>query len=369
MGVFLTVLKIIGFVLLGIIGLIVLIIALILLWPFKYRIEASYYPKKDEEAGGSSGGSGGESDGDSGGGTSGNTEKEDGENGFDLPKAKAQLSFFFKAIRVILTFEDMKLLLRAKVLWITVYENLLFGGDEEEEEDRDLALDLPGDGESDDLPEELRPSESGSDGDGNESVGGESSVGEDEFPEIKDLSDEEIKEFMEQPAPKVRFPKSVDEFFDNIENFIQQIKEKWYNAIRKCRDIKRKVRYYTKLIKHYWRLLHHPSVKPAFQMLKKIVIRVLKHVKPRKARIYIHYGADNPADTGKAVAIYSMIYPYFPKQIKLDADFNNKVLEGNGYIKGRFHVIVFALCAIRAYLNKHIRKLIALLLREVKRYG
>ena len=141
MGVFLTVLKIIGFVLLGIIGLIVLIIALILLWPFKYRIEASYYPKKDEEAGGSSGGSGGESDGDSGGGTSGNEEKEDGENGFDLPKAKAQLSFFFKAIRVILTFEDMKLLLRAKVLWITVYENLLFGGDEEEEEDGDLAFD------------------------------------------------------------------------------------------------------------------------------------------------------------------------------------------------------------------------------------
>ena len=296
MGVFLTVLKIIGFVLLGIIGLIVLIIALILLWPFKYRIEASYYPKKDD------------------------AKKDDDEGGSDLPKAKAQLSFFFKAIRVILTFEDMKLLLRAKVLWITVYENLLFGGDEEEEEDGDLAFDLPGDGESDDLPEELRPSESAGDGDGNESVGGESSVGEDEFPEIKELSDEEIKEFMEQPAPKVRFPKSVDEFFDNIENFIQQIKEKWYNAIRKCRDIKRKVRYYTKLIKHYWRLLHHPSVKPAFQMLKKIVIRVLKHVKPRKARIYIHYGADNPADTGKAVAIYSMIYPYFPKQIKLDAD-------------------------------------------------
>ena len=184
------------------------------------------------------------------------------------------------------------------------------------------------------------------------------------------LVHEEIENYMKfGKAPKIRFPKSVDEIYNNVEKFFQKIAEKWYNIKRNVTDLQKKVRYYTKLVKYYWRLLHHKSVKPAFLVLKKIIIGMIKHIRPRKVRIYIHYGADNPADTAKAVAYYSMIYPYFPKQIRFDADFNNKIMEGEGYLKGRFHVIVFVFFVLRAFLSRNVRKVVALIIREVKRHG
>jgi hypothetical protein len=327
MGVFLTILKIIGFVLLGIIALILLIFAVILFWPFFYKIEGSYYKE---------------------------------------PKAKFQLNYLFHAIRIIVKYEDEVPLLQAKVLWFTVYEkniiDLIKGEDEAEGEGGDVAPDLP-----DDLPEDLQPADEQTE---DSSASAEEGQGEDAEPELDELSDEEIEDYMTfAKAPKIKLPKSVDEIYDNIEKFVQKIAEKWYNVKRNVTDLQKKVRYYTKLVKYYWRLLHHKSVKPAFIILKKTVVRMIKHVWPRKARIYIHYGADNPADTAKAVAYYSMIYPYFPKQIRFDADFNNKIIEGEGYLKGRFHVIVFVVLVLRMYLNKNVRKVIALIIREVKRHG
>ena len=327
MGVFLTILKIIGFVLLGILALILLILAVILFWPFFYKIEASYY-KKD-------------------------------------PKAKFQLSYLFHAIRIIIKYEDGDPLVQAKVLWFTVFEKnileLIKG--EEETDEGEVAPDLPDD---------LKPDDSDSGAEDKNNTQGTGDIGEEDEPEpeIDELTDEEIENYMKfGKAPKIRFPKSVDEIYNNVEKFFQKIAEKWYNIKRNVTDLQKKVRYYTKLVKYYWRLLHHKSVKPAFLVLKKIVIGMIKHIRPRKVRIYIHYGADNPADTAKAVAYYSMIYPYFPKQIRFDADFNNKIMEGEGYLKGRFHVIVFVFFVLRAFLSRNVRKVVALIIREVKRHG
>ncbi len=328
--IFLNILKIIGFVLLGILGLILFIILLVLLWPFQYRIEADYHAKF---------------------------------------KAKAVVSFLFHFVRVIFTFEDGNPLLVAKVLWFQVYKNDFSDEEIDDSEfapeyDTSLILD------ENNPSEEEKPSDSSLE----EPEGipeEESTEGENTEPEEEYLgpSKEEIDEFMASELPP-ESPKSIiDEFFDRIENLISNLKEKCYNLKRSIKEYQKKARYYSKLIKYYYKVLHYKSMEPAFKMVKKTIIGILKHVRPRKVRITLHYGADNPADTANAVAIYSMIYPYFRKQIHLDADFNQAIIEGNGYIKGHFQLCVLAFYAIRAYFNKHVRKMIKLFTREGKKHG
>ena len=330
--IFLNILKIIGFVLLGILGLILFIILLVLIWPFQYRIEADYHAKI---------------------------------------KAKAVVSFLFHFVRVIFSFEDGNPLLEGRVLWFRVYKNDFSDEEIDESEfspEYDESLDLMID-ENNPSEEEKPEGSASEDSEGipeEESKEGESAQTEEEY---LGPSKEEIDEFMASELPP-ESPKSIiDEFFDRIENLISNFKEKCYNLKRSIKEYQKKARYYSKLIKYYYKVLHYKSMEPAFKMVKKTIIGILKHVRPRKVRITLHYGADNPADTANAVAIYSMIYPYFRKQIHLDADFNQAIIEGNGYIKGHFQLCVLAFYAIRAYLNKHVRKMIKLFTREGKKHG
>ena len=359
--IFLNILKIIGFVLLGIIALILLIVLVLLIWPFKYRIEADYHEKF---------------------------------------KVKAVVSFLFKLVRVIFTFEDMSPLLVAKIAWVEVYRNDFSDKEEEYPSEDDLFKDETDTGLSAEeqlnaidaarkdsegslaADEEGQESEgTGPDSEKNDSEAGAEQSGEGtqetegdnpdgESPEEEfGPSKEEIDEFMAEELPP-QSPKSfIDEFFDNIENLFSQIRKKWYNLKRSSKELQKNIRYYSKVVRYYYKVLHYKSMQPAFQMVKKTLIGILKHVRPRKLRLYVHYGADNPADTAKVVAAYSMIYPYYRKQVRLDAEFNEAIIEGNGYIKGHFQLGVLAFFVIRAYLNKDVRKMIKLFTREGKKHG
>ena len=329
--VFLQVLKIIGFVLLGIIALILLILLTVLFWPFFYKIGGSYRGEL---------------------------------------KAKAVVSFFFSFIRAILSYENGEPLLQVKVLWFTVYKDD-FSEEEEELPDYDSALDdteiIDIAGADHEKPDNAEPPE-GED-DSEEETSGEDGNPEGDEEGPGELTDEEIAEFMEEALPKRTLEEQIHDFFDSVKKAFQNLKEKWYNLKRKGHNIEKKVRYYQKLIKYYYRVLHHPSMEPAFKMVKKTIKGLIKHVRPRKLRVYVHYGADNPADTANAVAMYSMIYTYFPKQIKFDAEFEKKIFEADGYIKGRFQVGILGFYLVRAYFNKHIRKMIKLFTREGKKNG
>ena len=358
---FLGVLKIIGFVLLGILALILLIILLILVWPFRYKIEADYH--KDF-------------------------------------KAKFTLSFFFKAIRVLFTFEEFKPLLKAKVLWFTVYTydfKDLFGEDEEEpapeepdltdeeldalltgaenadvyEKQADGSWESMGRAKEDDSGEgtegnatETPEGKGKSTGEGETSGEGESAEDEWEIPE------DEVEAFVEEELKKKQSLEDIIlEFIDNIKKGIQKLKKKCYNLKVKVEDLQKKVKYYYKVAKYYYKVLNYKSMKPALKMVIKTLKGILKHVRPRKVRINVHYGADDPSETAKALAIYSMIYPYFRKQIRFQADFDNKIIEADGWIKGRFHLFILAFYAIRCYLCKHVRIMIKLFMREGKKHG
>jgi len=98
--------------------------------------------------------------------------------------------------------------------------------------------------------------------------------------------------------------------------------------------------------------------KPTFRKLKRRVIKILNHIKPRKVKGEIYFGLDNPANTGYTLAIVSMIYPIYANRLKFYPDFEKSVFKGELYIKGRIRLSVLLWYSLTLLIDKNVRRIL-----------
>jgi hypothetical protein len=85
---------------------------------------------------------------------------------------------------------------------------------------------------------------------------------------------------------------------------------------------------------------------------------LLRIIKPKKGRLYVHYGFDDVETTGKVTMYAAILYGIIGADVKILPDFENKVFEGDAYIKGHIRLIGVARIALRCYFNKNFKKYI-----------
>lgn len=108
-----------------------------------------------------------------------------------------------------------------------------------------------------------------------------------------------------------------DKIIDNIDEKIEKIKKK-INRIKK-----------------FWNL--ECTVKTR-RYLKKYMVSIFKHIRPRKLKGYVHYGFDEPYKTGQVTGYLSLMPFVYHKRFSLEPDFYNKVLEGHIYMRGHIQI-------------------------------
>lgn len=91
---------------------------------------------------------------------------------------------------------------------------------------------------------------------------------------------------------------------------------------------------------------------------KKSIIKILRHILPRKMRGYIHFGFDDPAVTGLVTGTAAMFYPKYRKTFTLEPDFHQTCFEADCSGRGRIHPGFFLYIGITALMNKDVRNLI-----------
>jgi hypothetical protein len=102
-------------------------------------------------------------------------------------------------------------------------------------------------------------------------------------------------------------------------------------------------------------LLNKPFLTKAFQFIKK----VLKHIVPQEFRVRLSYGFDNPANTGILcgfIALFSAYYSGY--DIYLGPIFDQEILEGELFLKGRLFCFVITYYILQLVLSKTFRKTI-----------
>lgn len=94
------------------------------------------------------------------------------------------------------------------------------------------------------------------------------------------------------------------------------------------------------------------------------MIWICRKVKPTKCRINLRAGMEDPATTGQIVAAYGILYPLVGGSVFLQPEFEEKVIEGDVYIKGKITGIIFLIAGLKIALDKNIWRLIKLLKKE-----
>ncbi len=93
------------------------------------------------------------------------------------------------------------------------------------------------------------------------------------------------------------------------------------------------------------------------------LIRILRHVFPRSITGWIRFGFDDPSFTGYAAAAAAVLYPHYYKDFSLEPDFQDSCFAGECHGKGRIRLGYLLWILITLLLKKEVRKLIRLILK------
>lgn len=91
-----------------------------------------------------------------------------------------------------------------------------------------------------------------------------------------------------------------------------------------------------------------------FRRLKRLVIRLLPHID----RLTWHFGFDDPATTGQVLGYLSILYPICRERMELKPEFDQTVMEGGISLHGRIRLCWLAVFAISSFLNRQFFRIV-----------
>lgn len=125
-------------------------------------------------------------------------------------------------------------------------------------------------------------------------------------------------------------------FFAKVRIYINRISDKIKKIRKKETNLKEQ---YNKWLV----VLKRDRTKEALEKCKNTLCKVLKAVLPRKWKLFVHYGMEDPALTADILGYYWMLFAVLSGHIDCQPDFENKVFECNLHAKGYIRMITMVI--------------------------
>jgi len=129
-------------------------------------------------------------------------------------------------------------------------------------------------------------------------------------------------------------------------------------------DTRSKIKNIKDNIHYYHTIITSDLFERTFEKCKIRIFRLLKEILPKKGDIRLEVGFEEPYTTGEILAIAGMLYPITGKYVHVYGNFEEEVIRGGGYFKGRIFVFSFLKIAIFYLTSRDLKKLIRLLKKE-----
>lgn len=171
-----------------------------------------------------------------------------------------------------------------------------------------------------------------------------------EAPEAKKMDEPESEKKQQSQKEKSARP-DVKSKFEDIKQKLLAVKEKFIDSKAGIQKIKNKI--------DYWKnLLTSDPMKEAMEFLWKKTKGLLHHILPRRMTGRIHFGFEDPSKTGKTLAYFSMLYPFTKENLVIEPEFETEelILEGDIAFRGRIRLGYLVYVALSVVLNKNIRR-------------
>lgn len=109
-----------------------------------------------------------------------------------------------------------------------------------------------------------------------------------------------------------------------------------------------------------WEMAQNLIQDPANQRSAKLIIRqlkkILKHVFPRRGKADITFGVEDPYQMGQLLSAASLLYPFTHRILELHPVFDEAVLEGEIHIRGHIRIGCLIGYVLRLLLDRNIRQ-------------
>ena len=94
----------------------------------------------------------------------------------------------------------------------------------------------------------------------------------------------------------------------------------------------------------------------AFKIVKTELGILARHLRPRRIRGFARFGFEDPYRTGQVLAGLSILYQFYGEHVEIYPDFEQKILEGDLYVKGHIRMVHLASLLWRLFFNRYVRK-------------
>ena len=332
----LLILKILGIMIASILGILLLIVLLILLVPIRYSASAEWYDKLE---------------------------------------ADVKVGWLFRLLYLRILFLDNTPIIRFKIFGITIKDSTKPEKERKPKKNkkgrkkrrRKAETDSPRDAENADLYRRLRddiidedeilPEEMTEKPEQNlltEKIKDDESSQTQQENNVKKKNDDTSEEKSASNKGfwnKVKnIPVKIKVLFEKIKAFFQNIKNKIIEIIQKKDNLSAKV----DLIKEFFSEERNQSgMKAGFGYIWKIT----KHILPTKIRGYVKFGTGDPCSTGQILGVLALLLPVYKDSLKVVPDFENGMIEGDIFLKGRIRFMTLLIICIKLLLNKACRQL------------
>ena len=139
--------------------------------------------------------------------------------------------------------------------------------------------------------------------------------------------------------------------------FFRDMRYTFEKFCAKIADIRQNIQYYTEV-------LQEEETRQAFGLCREELLRLVRHVLPRKVRGNIRFGLEDPAATGQLFGLYCAFCQFPGWELAVEPDFEQPVLEGELEIKGKARGAAVLRAGWKLLRSRDIRHLIRRLRRE-----
>lgn len=136
------------------------------------------------------------------------------------------------------------------------------------------------------------------------------------------------------------------------------IKQKFIGICNKIVAICEKIKKVNDIKNAFIEYLQREDSKLAIRQIKTILFKALKKILPNKLKLRFKFGFEDPSTTGKILGMSSMFYGIYGENVEIEPDFDNVVLEGEYNLNGKIRLIHIVVAALKIYTNKWLKRFI-----------
>lgn len=168
----------------------------------------------------------------------------------------------------------------------------------------------------------------------------------------------------QEGGSKAKKENKIYALWKKLTNFLKNLWEKIRNIPYTIKKMCDRINQLQETIEYYRDLWESEDTKRTVALCKKQLLYLGRKLKPRRFRMNLLVGMEDPYYTGQILAYYGMLYPWIGGSVNITGDFENPVFQGDFSIKGKIRIFTLVKVGIIVYFNKNIRTLLKQIKKE-----